>query len=102
MQEAPDRDDRDDDDEQRPARLETSSLLMFCTVSKPISGTNRPKAMRPAKRGLAQRADHIDARGGRGRLGRHAQTFSTSGRPRRPGGRKISTMARIEKAATSL
>ena len=30
------------------------------------------------------------------------QTFSTSGRPSRPVGRKISTMIRIEKAATSL
>ena len=31
-----------------------------------------------------------------------AHTFSTSGRPRMPVGRKISTMMRIEKAATSL
>ena len=31
-----------------------------------------------------------------------AQTFSTSGRPRRPDGMKISVMARIENAATSL
>ena len=31
-----------------------------------------------------------------------AQTFSTSGRPRMPDGRKISTIARMEKAATSL
>ena len=31
-----------------------------------------------------------------------AQTFSTSGRPSMPDGRKISTIARIEKAATSL
>ena len=31
-----------------------------------------------------------------------AHTFSTSGRPSRPEGMKISTMARIEKAATSL
>ena len=30
------------------------------------------------------------------------QTFSTSGRPRMPDGMKISTIARIEKAATSL
>jgi hypothetical protein len=30
------------------------------------------------------------------------QTFSTSGRPSRPVGRKISTMIRIENAATSL
>jgi hypothetical protein len=29
-------------------------------------------------------------------------TFSTSGRPRMPEGMKISTMARMEKAATSL
>ena len=31
-----------------------------------------------------------------------AQTFSTSGRPSRPVGKKISTMASIENAATSL
>ena len=30
------------------------------------------------------------------------QTFSTSGRPSRPVGKKMSTMASIEKAATSL
>src|SRR3569623_473110 len=38
------------------------------------------------------------------RLVRHAgaQTFSTSGRPRRPVGMKIRTTIRIEKAATSL
>ncbi len=45
------------------------------------------------------------ARIGRGalRCGRgHSQTFSTSGRPSRPEGRKISTMARMENAATSL
>ena len=33
---------------------------------------------------------------------RHDQTFSTSGRPSRPDGRKISTIASIEKDATSL
>src|SRR5690606_34806104 len=33
---------------------------------------------------------------------RHGQTLSTSGWPSRPEGRKMSTMARIEKAATSL
>ena len=32
----------------------------------------------------------------------HDQTFSTSGRPRSPEGRKISTIARMEKEATSL
>ena len=31
-----------------------------------------------------------------------SQTFSTSGRPNRPCGRKISVIARTEKAATSL
>ena len=41
--------------------------------------------------------------GAAGRAGvRHDQTFSTSGRPSSPEGRKISTMARMEKAATSL
>src|SRR5207237_5676071 len=41
--------------------------------------------------------------GGGGRVHAGArQTFSTSGRPNRPVGRKISTMIRIEKAATSL
>src|ERR1700736_5062467 len=54
--------------------------------------------------------DECDARSARHRrtFGRgccHAparQTFSTSGRPRRPVGRKISTIIRIENAATSL
>ena len=35
-------------------------------------------------------------------LSQGAQTFSTSGRPSRPVGKKISTIASIEKAATSL
>src|SRR4029077_12322376 len=41
----------------------------------------------------------------RGRLGKHChggQTFSTSGLPRRPCGRKINVIARMENAATSL
>ncbi len=50
--------------------------------------------------GIAQRAGHIDA------LvlarPRSSQTFSTSGRPNRPCGRKISVIASTEKAATSL
>src|SRR5262249_1006560 len=52
--------------------------------------------------------DEWNAGGARGRArfgggDRHvAQTFSTSGRPSRPVGRKMSTTIRIEKAATSL
>ncbi len=43
----------------------------------------------------------VGSRLGRGRF-RPCQTFSTSGRPSSPEGRKIRVMARIEKAATSL
>ena len=43
-----------------------------------------------------------DGRGGGYGHRRGSHTFSTSGRPRMPCGRKIITIARIEKAATSL
>jgi hypothetical protein len=59
---------------------------------------------RPAVGGrdVSARQRRVGGRRDGGRVdGRH-QTFSTSGRPRIPEGMKVSTMARIEKAATSL
>ena len=48
-------------------------------------------------------ANGIDVGGGCSLFPTHGhQTFSTSGRPSRPEGRKIKTIARIENAATSL
>ena len=47
------------------------------------------------------KAVHDRRRFGLGRI-RHPHTFSTSGRPSRPDGMKIRTIARIENAATSL
>ena len=58
-------DDGDDGKQQRPARFELSSLRMFCTVLKPISGRNRPKATSAVSAGVLQRARDVDARGGR-------------------------------------
>ena len=48
------------------------------------------------------RADRIDVGGRYSRFTRRHQTFSTSGLPSSPEGRKINTIARIENAATSL
>ena len=101
-------DDRDEQRRPAPARLRDQLVRMFWSVLKPMIGTEQPSVTAPW-RGDPCRAPRIESgrrrlRGGGvgGMLGLMAQTFSTSGRPSRPDGRKISTMARIEKAATSL
>ncbi len=81
-----------------------SSEAPTVSVLKPISEPNSASAMRkvtPASRNAS--TGKRDA----GRISGFAAspiayTFSTSGRPSRPDGMKISTMARMEKAATSL
>ena len=73
------------------------------------NGEGEPKGDQPRGQSGAQRRNELaDTRGvclgkrGGLRRGGHAQTFSTSGRPRMPEGMKIRVMARIMKAATSL
>ena len=74
---------------------------MFWTVLKPTAAEQRQRDHAGDGR-LAQRAPDVGTRGGVRRLVGHLHTFSTSGRPRMPWGRKIMVMARMEKAATSL
>ena len=92
--------DADGDGEKHRARLE----------GKPGHVVDRPKAEQQAEQ---REGDDSGEQGvGEGRLEplaercaglrQGAQTFSTSGRPSRPVGKKMSTMASIEKAATSL
>ena len=79
----------------------TSSLRMSWTARNAISGRNRPNAMRPVNAAARSARTRSGARR-RCSPRRPCQTFSTSGRPSRPCGRKIITTTRIEKAATSL
>ncbi len=66
----------------------TSAPVGPTSVRSPTIGTNRPSAT------SAVSAASFNAR--------ERHTFSTSARPSRPVGMKISTSTRIEKAATSL
>ena len=61
------------------------------SARSPTIGPNRPSAH-----------ERRQARPGRRRSARRAHTFSTSARPSSPVGRKISTMTRMQNAATSL
>ena len=93
-------DEGDDGEQQRPARgqdkivAEVDDRLEADQRQEQAEGDERGEA------GVAQRAGHFDALSWR--AGGHAQTFSTSGRPNRPCGRKIRVIASTEKAATSL
>ena len=92
--------DADDDGEKRRTRLE----------GKPGHIVDRPQAQQQAEQGKGD--DRGEERVGEGRLEplaercaglrQGAQTFSTSGRPSRPVGKKMSTTASIANAATSL
>ena len=64
------------------------------------AATNSAEGDQRRDGGIRERCAAPDAGGAT--AGGIAQTFSTSGRPSRPVGRKISTSTRIEKAATSL
>ena len=79
----------------------TSSLRMFWTVLNPINGSSRPKAMRPAQ-AASRNARTTSICDADPCASSAIYTFSTSGRPSSPCGRKIMAMTRIEKAATSL
>src|SRR5712675_3752660 len=72
----------------------------------PVTDRNRAMGHELPPSRSASRSDLPRKGGGKDvvlRRYRHwLHTFSTSGRPRMPVGRKISTMMRIEKAATSL
>ena len=103
-QEAADHDQPDDDGEQAPARHEdelVADVLVGLDADKQEEQAEGDGAgVERLAHGALDRSRLFDAVRGNG--GHFAQTFSTSGRPRMPEGRKISTMARIEKAATSL
>ena len=84
-----------------------------CSVRSPIRKKNRPNAISAASTAsLSAAASGRPLRRCEGAVvirnpvsapnRPHLHTFSTSGRPRMPVGRKISTMIRIENAATSL
>ncbi len=77
---------------------------MFWSVRKAMIGKHSPRATRAQiAASLIRSRMGIDAGGSPPWLPELIdQTFSTSGRPSRPDGMKISTTARIEKAATSL
>ncbi len=76
------------------------SPVTLSTVRKPSTSENSAKVMMAARK-ESPRADLSrwpnDVPGST-----KVYTFSTSGRPSRPVGKKISTMASIENAATSL
>ena len=81
----------------------SSAPVEPCSVRNPIMKKNRPNATSAGQRGVLQRGGEAEAFGDGGSgVTDTAHTFSTSGRPRMPVGRKISTTIRIEKAATSL
>ena len=90
----------DDREQQRPARLQDQ---LVADVGDGLEADQRQEQAEGDERGkagvLAARGD-IDALALRAAA--PSQTFSTSGRPSRPCGRKIRVMASIEKAATSL
>lgn len=80
-----------------PQRVESASppgamSVLSARKKKPSTATSSA-AMKASRSESAKRVFAGFAMG---------QTFSTSGLPSRPEGRKMSTMARIEKAATSL
>jgi hypothetical protein len=84
--------------DQRPRK--TSSLEKFAFTRWARMGKESPH-QEGRCRGAPQGPAQVEA-GRRGSLSGHPHIFSTSGRPKRPEGRKISVAARIEKAATSL
>ena len=97
--------DRAEHGDEPPARLEHDA------VHQVLLGAQGNDREREAERDEAVNAAERRARakwpgaGGAGAsaIGRKLRhTFSTSGRPSRPDGMKMSTMARIENAATSL
>src|SRR5262249_26258334 len=98
-------DDRDDAEQQRKARFE---LKLVAHVLNGLEADQRQEPRerdqrgdrRVLDRGRKARSCCGSGNDGLGCCGGH--TFSTSGRPSRPCGRKISTIARMEKAATSL
>ena len=132
-QEAPDRDDGDDSEEQRPARhvdeLVVDVLHCLDADERPEHGKRDDAGEERFLQRYGDRvallwgrvsrrlalgggdasfvfdlgADRFDVVGALKLVRRSPrQTFSTSGRPSRPEGRKISTIARMEKEATSL
>src|SRR4051812_21048533 len=73
----------------------------------PVTDRNRAMGHELPPSRIASRSDLPRKGGGedvawQGDTHQQDHTFSTSGRPRMPVGRKINTMIRIEKAATSL
>ena len=72
---------------------------MFWTVTRPTIGREQPEGHEAGQQRVLGRLAKVD------RLGfdpGSCHTFSTSGFPKMPCGRKISVIARMEKAATSL
>ena len=90
----------------QPKRKLRASPPSVLTVCMPTSGRNRIRATNAARpASLSAPGQSIRAAGAAGSaMTRPAmpQTFSISGLPSRPVGRKISTSTRIENAATSL
>ena len=88
-----------------------SSLRMFC-VGLEADEQHEHAQRHNGREERVARGLHVVGRVGPAGYGRHCrlgcglahldQTFSTSGRPRMPVGLKISTIARMEKVATSL
>ena len=78
-----------------PATSASFSAETKRVLVRPLGRRHRASSAEPRSA-----LEGLPAGGGEGGVGH--QTFSTSGRPRRPVGRKIRTIARIEKAATSL
>ena len=83
------------------ARLQHELVADILDGAEPISGRNSANANRPAKPASLTARATCGARRRGGHV-RPSHTFSTSGRPSRPCGMKISVIARIENAATSL
>ena len=83
----------------------TSAPVGPWSVRTPIMRMNRPSATSAASAAsfsAAATSANVMAAFSRGNARPLAHTFSTSGRPKMPVGRKMSTMMRIENAATSL
>src|SRR5262249_18712996 len=104
-QEAADEGDGDDDAERNEARLDLERAGRALVGAHADQQREQPKRDDGGHRRALQCAEKID-RGSDGSFGRGrhptAHTFSISGRPRMPLGRKIMTITSTEKAATSL
>ena len=100
MEKTGERDDTDENDEQRPTRPQHEHAADALHRLKAEQRQKQQERDESGGRRRAQCPDEIRPHHALRRFRHH--TFSTSGRPKMPCGRKIIVTARIEKVATSL